>query len=311
MAHPSPEHSWFQFCARCHARFPVVTAPDDWCAKCGGALLSPSTRDTPPEQRNFRWVARSPVPRQRRRPNLPTPEQQAEPPNWGSEQELRAAARPSQDQIRRIGEYANLLVRVAMIGFAVAAGAEIVRYALLVFNRERLVWSWAVTLSDFLVWVTGYFSVIAGVCAIVACGAWFVGFRERHFQGRHQIDPRPAWTILVGTLLPVVNLVMPGVFLTEVTRDSPPQLRTRVRRWWLVWIGGTALLVVTLWWRTQHGLQALANDVWLHAASDIVACVVAVLTLRLLAVLEAPLASNSGNLPVTPPVLPEKEAISR
>jgi hypothetical protein len=81
----------------------------------------------------------------------------------------------------------------------------------------------------------------------------------------------------------VVNLVAPGVFLTESVSGRS---RRAVRVWWCVWLVGAGFAVAALAWRTAETLQAQANGVLFTAVSDVVAAAVAVTTLWLVGELD-------------------------
>ncbi|MFC7450018.1 DUF4328 domain-containing protein [Rhodococcus daqingensis] len=278
--------STIQVCARCAARWPVVGGPAQWCPRCHGVLLSPTdpTRPEPPNQRNFRWVARRPGAvssrnRPARPPVEPGPPSYREIPRWG----LRDVPptpdpEPGPGRGEQLAELAPALLSGAAVLFGVGALAELFRYGLLLRNRTTLIGPGLLAVSDGLVAAAGLLAPVVAVCAAVAAVAWLVGARRRAFAGRGQLDPRTPSVLAVGCLVPVVNLAMPGVFLTELD-ERDPQTRKLIQVWWCAWVAGGALFAVNLLWRTRDSLQAQADGVLLAAVSDLVAVAVAVLTL--------------------------------
>ncbi|MFG1784928.1 DUF4328 domain-containing protein [Rhodococcus oryzae] len=278
--------STVQVCARCAARWPVVGGPAQWCPRCHGVLLSPTdpARPEPPNLRNFRWVARRPGAatsrvRPARTPAQPGPPSYREIPRWGLRDVPPAPDRePVAGRREQLAELAPALLSAAAALFALAALAELFRYGLLLRNRSTLIGPGLLAVSDGLVSAAGLLAPIVGVCAAVATVAWLVGARRHAFANRGHVDPRRPSTLALGCLVPVVNLAMPGVFLTEL--DEPdPQTRKLFRVWWVTWACGGVLFVVNLWWRTRDSLQAQADGVLLAAVTDLVAVAVAVLTL--------------------------------
>ena len=98
--------------------------------------------------------------------------------------------------------------------------------------------------------------------------------------------------MLLLSMLPLVRIVMPGVYLTEIVRlraeadgDVYREL-TLIRIWWAVWATSNALVVVQVLWSLRNTLQARADGVLLAAVVALVAAVSAVLTLAVMRRLE-------------------------
>lgn len=272
-----------QVCARCGSRWPVAAAPAQWCPRCQGVLLAPfdTARPAAPAGRNFRWVARSayPPPVRRRRPGGagPTP-RYTQVPRWG----LLDPPPPERDErltrTETAADLAPTLLACAALVFALAAASEAFRYGLLVFNRSHLVDPLVVAVSDSLVWATQLSAPLVAVAAAVASACRLVVLRRAVFAARGLSDPRSPRSIAVGVLVPVVNLAMPGVYLTEIARDDHRTLVT-IRIWWATWIGNGALVVVGVLSRNRDGLQAQADGVLWAAVTSAVAAATALLTL--------------------------------
>jgi len=273
-----------QVCARCASRWPVVGGPAQWCPRCQGVLLSPvdTDRPAPPAARNFRWVARSPYPpiaRRRREPRRlgPTP-RYTQVPRWGL---LDPPPEEPDDRLTRIEAAADLaptLLACTAIVFGLAALAEAFRYGLLVFNRVRLVDPLTLALSDSIVWATQLSAPLVALAAAVASVCRLVVTRRQVFAARGLADPRSPRSLAAGVLVPVVNLVMPGVYLTEIAGGDRRTL-TAVRIWWAAWAADGLLVAVGLLWRGRDSLQAQADGVVLAAVTAAVAAATALLTL--------------------------------
>ncbi|WFR72800.1 DUF4328 domain-containing protein [Prescottella defluvii] len=273
-----------QVCARCASRWPVVGVPAQWCPRCQGVLLSPidTDRPTPPTGRNFRWVARSPYPpiaRRRREPRRlgPTP-RYTQTPRWGL---LDPPPEEPDDRLTRTETAADLaptLLACAAIVFGLAAVAEAFRYGLLVFNRVRLVDPLTLAVSDSMVWATQMSAPLVALAAAAASVCRLIVIRRQVFAARGLADPRTPRSLAIGVLVPVVNLVMPGVFLIEVA-DGDRRTLTAIRIWWVAWAANGLLVVVGLLWRGRDTLQAQADGVVLAAVTAAVAAATALLTL--------------------------------
>ena len=114
-----------------------------------------------------------------------------------------------------------LMLTAALLGVAVVA--EGLRYAILLYNRTRLVSPSTLVISDALVLFSQVASIVIGVAAAVASGCWLVTRRRAVFERAGQRDPRSVRSLLIGCLVPVLSLVLPGVYLTElVERKNGP-----------------------------------------------------------------------------------------
>ncbi|WP_433681760.1 DUF4328 domain-containing protein [Nocardia sp. CA-119907] len=274
-----------QPCARCGARWAVQTTPMHWCPRCRGVLLSPAPIDAPAERRNYRWVARRPDQRIRRssstrpRPSPETPRYQ-QIPRWGLLDPPVEPATEVQRPLDRLTNRAGALLIATAAVFAIAACAELGRYLILLRNRTRLIPSLLLHFSDVMVWLSALVGLVLGLGCALAMLGWLIETRRTAFAEAGRRDPRSVRMLALGCLIPVVNLLWPGVFLTElVTVRADPRALRAVRIWWLGWLLGAVCTVAALLWRTADSLQAKADGVLFTAFTDLVAAGVAVLTL--------------------------------
>ncbi|MFE3441795.1 DUF4328 domain-containing protein [Nocardia sp. NPDC059180] len=282
-----------QPCARCGARWAVQqAAPMHWCPRCRGVLLSPGPIDAPAERRNYRWVARRPDHRARgpvapgRAGPTPTP-RYTQMPRWGlRDVPASVAAAPRRPLNVLAGWLPGLLVGVALM-FGIAAGSELGRYLLLLRNRTRLIDPLLLNFSDALVNASALFAAVLALLAAIGAVGWLIEARHTAYERLGRRDPRSPRALVLGCVIPVVNLVWPGVFLTETVagREDPRALHA-VRVWWAVWVFGGACAVAALFWRTADSLQAEADGVLFSAFTNAVAAAVAVATLWVVRVVE-------------------------
>lgn len=273
-----------QVCVRCASRWPVVGAPAQWCPGCRGVLLSPTVpgRSEPAARRNFRWIARRPGTVERDTAEVSavpdTTPRYEQMPRWGLLDAPREPDAGEQTRTQRLAELAPTLLGATALLFLLGAVGELFRYALLLHNRTTLISPTVLAVSDALVFTTGVLAPLVAFAAAAASVAWLVEARRETWRRVGRADPRSPAAVAFGCLVPVVNLVWPGVFLTELARDDAG-VRTLVRWWWATWVAGGALLVASLAWRSHDSLQARANGVVLAMLVDLVAAAVAVLTL--------------------------------
>lgn len=207
-------------------------------------------------------------------------------PRWGLIDRPIAAAQEREPRLQRwAGAAPGLLLLVgALLGLAVLS--ELFRYGILLYNRTRLVDRTMLVASDALVLFAEVASVVIGIAAAVASASWLVSRRRVMFERSGTRDPRSVRGIFVGSLVPVLSLVMPGVFLTELVdvrgRADQDRLRVLVRVWWGAWVANWALVLAASLWRLRDSLQAQADGVLFSAFVALVAAAVAFLTVYLM-----------------------------
>lgn len=171
---------------------------------------------------------------------------------------------------------------IAGVLFALASAAELCRYIVLLHNRTRLINPFILALSDTAVWSLGILAPIAALIAAVASIGWLARARERHYADEGKRDPRKLRTLVLGCLVPVVNLVMPGVFVSEFNRKVMPERRKLIVAWWIVWVFGGLLAVGAALFHLADSLQIKADGVLFATIANAVAALVAALTLLLI-----------------------------
>jgi Domain of unknown function (DUF4328) len=168
---------------------------------------------------------------------------------------------------------------------AVAAGAELWRYVLLLASRSDALPAGLVAASDALVTsaatVAPILTVLAGVLLVV----WSVRASRAAGEFAGVVPARSTRAIVAGWLLPVVNLSVPGSVLAEIEHAAlarpagqRPQPSGQLRAWWVLWVANLAGVVVVALWSLRTSVQAQADGVVLHAVLDLLAAVTAAVT---------------------------------
>ncbi len=274
-----------QVCSTCGTRWNVRDRRRDWCPRCNGALLAPSGPDpvaglgTPPSARSgrppsgrplppgYRWIAvrpgAAPPPRVGRRPLGPTP-RYAFIPRWGlvdrfdqtdQQQQLGVRSGPSARMVR-----ATLVATMAAL--AAAAIIHVVRYALLIINRSRLLNPWVAGGATWLGVVSSVVALFMIVASAVVLTNWLIGRRAAAYAYRGQPDPRPPWALRAGCLVPLANLAWAPVFVIELAgvEERFTWLRRPIVVWWLAWAASTAVSVFSIATSFTTEAQAIADN---------------------------------------------------
>jgi Domain of unknown function (DUF4328) len=283
-----------QVCSRCGTRWNVRDRQRVWCPRCNGTLLAPSASappsapsqwSAPPtapavrsggqgEQKGsqrlppgYRWVAvrpgSAPPPRRRPRNFGPTP-RYAVIPRWGLVDRFDTAQYEQEAEPRRgpaIGALrATLVATIAVLG--VAALVHIVRYALLIINRDVL-------LNPVVAWLATWVGVVVSVAALFLLFAtfvlltnWLIARRAAAFKHVGREEHRPLWALRAGCLVPFANLAWAPVFVLELAdvEDAAARLRRPITVWWVVWVLSTTVSVFAIATSFTTDAQGIADN---------------------------------------------------
>ncbi|WP_216212690.1 DUF4328 domain-containing protein [Amycolatopsis aidingensis] len=277
----------------------------------------------PPQRPRVRWVASVPpgvAPRRRPVRAEPYTGPPAYPavPRWGFPNltwRVSTAVPGTPSGVPHPLQRLRLLARNAttvlwtLAGLAlVAAGAEVWRYVLLVISRDSALSAEVVGTSDALVLAGSLLTFVMALFAMAAAVWWLFVARAAAAEEAGADPPRPAWQVVLGTLVPGPNLVLSGPIVAELEHAvlrRPATMRPRPSRlvlgWWAAFVANGLLLAVTVAVRFREGVQAQADGVLLNALLDLAAATLAVLTallVRRLTLLLAPIdESVAGSRP--------------
>jgi len=306
-----------QACSQCGTRWNVRDRQRVWCPRCRGTLLAPSTEGpdvdprwsaqprTPPRlPPGYRWIAvrpgPPPPPRRRRRPLGPTPRYTVIP-RWGLLDRVYSDGGAPGSLVRQPPPVsrvrAGLLVAAVTLGFA--ALVHLVRYLLLIVNRNTLL-NWLVADAAALLSVLASLAAIAAVitCALLLM-RWLIGRRAAAFAHHGKAEARSPWALRLGCLLPpsaamvlaisfAVTMIRLGhsaswtlmavcvvisclpllasvwalVYLVELakTEDHYARLRGLIWGWWLSWLLSSVTSVFASVTSGAQDAQGIANN---------------------------------------------------
>jgi hypothetical protein len=330
-----------QVCSQCGTRWNVRDKQRSWCPRCNGTLLAPAAPEpSPPTSPNagwgagpqnaprlppgYRWIAvrpgPPPPPRRRRRPLGPTPRYLAIP-RWGLLDRVdqdtgsghsRTQAPPA-DRIRT-----SFFVSAVALG--AAALVHLLRYVLLVINRNTLL-NWLVADAAALL------SVLASLAAVAAAATtaflltrWLIARRAAAFEHVGRSEPRTRRALWTGTLLPpsaamtlaitfavvavttehsaswalmaacvtfsclpLLGSVWSLVYVIELakTEDHYSQLRPVIWGWWLMWLISSVTSVFASITSGAPDSQGIANNTVAMIVAYLVALASVLATVKL------------------------------
>lgn len=286
---------------------PWPAAPGD--SPNGGAAEQPGSGGSAPG--SHLWVARPPnplrpyrIPRSRARytgpPSYPVPPRWGFPAlvwRWPTALPSLAPKVSPLEKTMRLSRQLEVVLPALAAATGLAAIGEIWRYALLVQSLSGALSGGVVLASDLLVTISSIVSIIGSVVATVLGLRWLICARSTAAAASGQRPARSDWQVLLGALVPGLNLAVPGSTLAELehtvlgrSADIRPQPSGLVRAWWGCWALGALLLVATVLMYLPSSAQAQADSALLHATADAVACVLCVFSVRLVHYLTALLA---------------------
>ncbi|MFT4397126.1 DUF4328 domain-containing protein [Gordonia lacunae] len=229
--------------------------------------------------RNVRWVARRPPeaiparrgPSGRRGPRLIP--RYVYVPTWGLHDEP-AGADTTHHKLE--SSRARLGLALVLAGSALTASAlvHLLRYILLVVNRDRPLPEFVIVASDWLTVFVGVVAFLGFVLATLAFMRWVLELRADTYASAGLLDPRrPGWVAALSGL-PLVNLIGAPLVLQEVATHRVGQDPTldadlvgrRLRKLWVAWVlvnaaAAVAIVARLVAWRSdslQTGANALA-----------------------------------------------------
>jgi hypothetical protein len=309
-----------QVCSQCGTRWNVRDKQRSWCPRCNGTLLAPAAtepspattpnagwsagpRNAPRLPPGYRWIAvrpgPPPPPRRRRRPLGPTPRYLAIP-RWGladridQESEAGRVQRqaPPADRVRT-----SFFVTAVALG--VAALVHLLRYLLLVINRNTLL-NWLVADAAALLSVlVSLAAAAATMTTATLLTRWLIARRAAAFEHAGRPESRSPRALWAGTLLPptaaialaitfavvaattehsaswalmaacvtfsclpLLGSVWALVYVIELakTEDHYSQMRPVIWGWWLMWLISTVTSVFASITSGATDAQGTANN---------------------------------------------------
>lgn len=248
------------------------TADPRWGAP--GAPPAPRTPSIPVAQRTpprlppgYRWIAvrpgAAPRPRRRRRPLGPTP-RYAVMPRWGLADRIEHTPAVADAPGRHAPTAASVRTTtfVSVLALGVAALVYVVRYVLLVINRNTLLNNWVALAADWL----GVLASVAAAAAVIASGVmlirWLIARRAAVFTHLGLSEQRSERSLWAGCVIPLANLLWAPVYVIElaILEDHYARLRATINQWWIAWICSYAVSTFAIVTSFATDAQGIANN---------------------------------------------------
>jgi len=329
-----------QVCSRCGTRWNVRDRQREWCPRCRGRLLVPSSETPEVDPRwgagprptsaprlppGYRWIAvrpgPPPPPRRRRRPLGPTPRYPVIP-RWGLQDRVERDGAGPGSTARQAPPASRVHAAffAAALALGIAALVHLIRYLLLIINRNTLL-NWLVADAAALLCVLASLAAITAVIAYaVVLTRWLIARRAVAFAHCGRSETRTPWALRAGCLLPpsaamalaimfavvrittghsaswalmagcVVLSCMPLlaavwslVYVIELakTEDNYTALRGLIFGWWLLWLLSSVTSVFASVTSGAQDAQGIANNTVAIIVAYLLALAAAFATQRL------------------------------
>ncbi|MFC0316171.1 DUF4328 domain-containing protein [Gordonia phosphorivorans] len=214
----------------------------------------PGARRAAPARTPLRWVAHRPLntlpptrpPRAVRESRTP---RYTYLPLWGLHDVVPA---PESDAVAAPdpGRRLRWALQIVWPILAVAAGLQLLRYALLMLNRSHPIPYWLDLAVVWLLLFAGAAATGAAIWALVLFARWLVAARESAYAAVAARDPRRRWLVIAGAVTPFVNVVTAPFLLLEaaaaVGADQAQRVRPAINRVAVAWalVSGVGLIAL-------------------------------------------------------------------
>jgi hypothetical protein len=248
----------------------MPAADSRWSPRGGPSAppQAPGWQRTPPGlPPGFRWIAvrpgAAPPARRARRSLGPTP-RYAVIPRWGLadrvDQAPAAAETPTQTGPSAAAVRTSIFLSVLVL--CVVALVYVVRYVLLVINRNTLLNSVVAIAADWL----GILASVAALAAAITAGVmlirWLIARRAAVFSHHGMPEPRSVRALWAGCVVPLANLVWAPVYIIELAtmEEHYARLRRPIVQWWIAWVFSYTVSIFAIISSFATDAQGIANN---------------------------------------------------
>ncbi|BBX75537.1 hypothetical protein MSHI_34430 [Mycobacterium shinjukuense] len=186
-------------------------------------------------------------------------------PRWGLADRVDQAVPAARQPTLAAGPSATTVratLFITQLVLCIAAMVFVVRYVLLVINRNTL-------LNSVVAGASVWLGVAVSLAAMVAVGTsavllirWLTARRAAALRHRGLPEQRSRRALWVGCLLPLANLVWAPVYVIELAlvEDHYPRLRRPIVVWWGVWVFSNVISIFAIATSRVSDAQGIANN---------------------------------------------------
>ena len=145
---------------------------------------------------------------------------------------------------------------------SIVALVYVVRYVLLVINRNTLLNSWVAIAADWL----GVLASAAAFAAVIGSGVmlirWLIARRAAVFSHHGLADQRSVRALWAGCVVPLANLLWAPVYVIELAllEEHYGRLRRPIVQWWIAWLFSYAVSIFAMATGFATDAQGIADN---------------------------------------------------
>jgi hypothetical protein len=196
-------------------------------------------------------------------------------PRWGLADRVdqAPAAAETPTETGPSAEAVRTSVFVSVLVLSVAALVYVVRYVLLVINRNTLLNSVVAIAADWL----GILASVAALAAVVTSGVmlirWLIARRAAVFSHQRMPEPRSVRALCAGCVVPFANLLWAPVYVIELAtmEEHYARLKRPIVQWWIAWVFSYTISIFAIFSSFTTDAQGIANNTVLMVVAYLLA----------------------------------------
>jgi hypothetical protein len=151
---------------------------------------------------------------------------------------------------------------LSVLVLSVAALVYVVRYVLLVINRNTLLNSIVAIAADWL----GVLASVAAIVAVITSGVmlirWLIARRAAVFAHLGLPESRSVRALWAGCAVPLANLFWAPVYVIELAtvEEHYDRLRRPIVQWWIAWVFSYLVSIFAIVTSFAGDAQGIANN---------------------------------------------------
>jgi hypothetical protein len=164
---------------------------------------------------------------------------------------------------------------VSVLVLCIAALVYVVRYVLLVINRNTLLNSVVAIAAEWL----GILASVVAIAVAIASGVilirWLIERRDAVFSHHGMPEPRSVRALWAGCGVPLVNLLGAPVYVIELAtiEEHRARLRRPIVQWWAAWVFSYTVSIFAIISSFATDAQGIANNTVLMVFAYLLAAV--------------------------------------
>jgi hypothetical protein len=164
---------------------------------------------------------------------------------------------------------------LSVLVLSISALVYVVRYVLLVVNRNTLLNSIVAIATDWL----GVLASVAAIAAVVTSGVmlirWLIARRAAVFSHHGLPEQRSVRALWAGCAVPLANLLWAPVYAIELAtiEEHYARLRRPILEWWIAWIFSYLISIFAIFTSFATDAQGIANNTVLMVFAYLLAAV--------------------------------------